>query len=53
VLVKYSSGPVSEVELVWYLTKVNGREILVAVNAEDPTAIFVYRRARLEKDNDN
>ena len=41
VLVKYGR---SGVELVWYLTKVNRREILIAVNAEEPTAIFVYQR---------
>jgi hypothetical protein len=38
-LVNYGS-----VELVWYLTKVNGREVLIAVNAEEPTSIFIYQR---------
>jgi hypothetical protein len=45
VLVKYGGVPPAlPVELVWWLTKVNGRETLIAVNAEEPTAIFVYQR---------
>ena len=43
-LVKYSSRPVSQVELVWQLFKINGRDTLIAVNAEEPTSIFVYQR---------
>jgi hypothetical protein len=40
-LVKYRN-----VEWVWYLTKINGREILIWVNAESPTSIMVTQRAR-------
>src|SRR6185437_2534369 len=42
-LVKYGNVGASEIELVWYLTKVNGREIMIAVNVESPTSIFVYQ----------
>jgi len=40
-LVKYRN-----IEWVWYLTKVNGREVLIWVNAESPTSIMVTQRAR-------
>jgi hypothetical protein len=36
--------PANPVKLIWYLSKVNGRETLIAVNEEEPSAIFVYQR---------
>ena len=36
----------NNVEMVWRLAKVNGLDVLVQVNAENPTGVFISRRAR-------
>ena len=36
----------NNVEMVWRLAKVNGLDVLVQVNAENPTSVFISRRAR-------
>jgi hypothetical protein len=47
VRVKYERVPPAlQIELVWWLTKVNGRETLIEVDAQETTNIFVYQRPR-------
>jgi hypothetical protein len=45
IMVKWASSPsASPVEAIWWLTKVNGREVLVDVNVESPSSIAIYQR---------
>lgn len=45
--VKYKRKPPAlQIEQTWWLTKVNGRETLIQVDAQEPTNIFVYQRPR-------
>jgi hypothetical protein len=47
VRVKYERVPPAlQMEQVWRLTKVNGRETLIKVDAQEPTTISVYQRPR-------